>query len=321
MAKSIAKLPVAKRFNVDQLGEQSLFSTNPEAALPLLSMIGQAQLSIDDLLGQLSRQFIEHMLILSAQSVAGVQHKGRHTGEVRWHGSQNGVVRLGQSKMQVKRPRLRTTDGEVAVPAYAALAKDGNLSQRIADILVCNVSTRKYARVVHRCADELGISKSAVSRQFVKQSAQAWAELMSRDLSKADFVAMYVDGVIVGKHHIIAAVGVDAQGSKHVLGLAPGSSENAKVVKDLLTGLAERGLDLNIARLWVIDGSKALRSGIEQLCGKDAKVALLHGSSCGRGYPNPTVVYATTTEVRTEFGRPALSMRLSTATATAASVH
>ena len=165
MAKSIAKLHVSKKFNVDQLREQPLFSTNPEAALPLLSMMGQAQLSIDDLLGQLSRQFIEQMLILSAQSVADIQHKGRHTGEVRWHGSQSGVVRLGHAKMHVKRPRLRTTEGEVAVPAYAALANDGNLSQRIADILVCNVSTRKYARVVHRCADELGISKSAVSRK------------------------------------------------------------------------------------------------------------------------------------------------------------
>jgi hypothetical protein len=108
MAKSIAKLHVASKFNVDQLREQPLFSTNPEAALPLLSMIGQAQLSIDDLLGQLSRQFIEHMLVVRP-SVAGVQHKGRHTGEVRWHGSQSGVVRLGQSKMQVKRPRLRTS--------------------------------------------------------------------------------------------------------------------------------------------------------------------------------------------------------------------
>lgn len=49
--------------------------------------------------------------------------------------------------------------------------------------------------------------------------------------------------------------------------------------------------------------------------------ALLHGSRFGRGYPNPTVVYATTTAVRTEFGRPAVSMRLSTATATVASVH
>ena len=272
MANTNAKLRVASKFNVNRLSEQPLFATNPQAALPLLSMIGQAQLSIDDLLGQLSRQFIEQLLVLSAQSVAGSQHKGRHTGEVRWHGSQGGVVNLGQSKMQVKRPRLRTAGGEVAVPAYAALANDGDLSRRIADILVCNVSTRKYARVVHRCADELGISKSAVSRQFVKQSAQAWAQLMRRDLNQIDFVAMYVDGVIVAKHHIIAAVGVDAQGSKHVLGLAPGSSENAKVVKDLLSGLALRGLDLNVSRLWVIDGSKALRSGIEQLCGKDAKV-------------------------------------------------
>jgi transposase-like protein len=158
------------------------------------------------------------------------------------------------------------------VPAYAALANDGDLARRIADILVCNVSTRKSARVVHRCADESGISKSAVSRQVVKQSAQALAQLMSRDLSKIDFVAIYVDGVIVAKHRIIAAVGVDAQGSKHVLGLAPGSSENANVVKDLSSGLALRGLDLNVPRLWVIDGSKALRSGIEQSCGKDAKV-------------------------------------------------
>lgn len=59
MAKSIAKLRVAKKFHVDQLSEQPLFATNPEAALPLLSMIEQAQLSIEDLLGHLSRQFIE----------------------------------------------------------------------------------------------------------------------------------------------------------------------------------------------------------------------------------------------------------------------
>jgi len=107
---------------------------------------------------------------------------------------------------------------------------------------------RNYARVVHRCANELGISKSAVSRQFVKQSAQAFAQLISRELSQIDFVAVYTDGIIVARHHIIAAVGVDAQGKKHVLGLAPGSSENAKVVKELLGALAQRGFDLT---LWV----------------------------------------------------------------------
>ena len=272
MANTKAKLRVASKSDVDQLSQQTLLATNSEAALPLLSMIGQAQLSIEDLLGHLSRQFVEQLLVLSAQSVAGAQHKGRRTGDVRWHGSQSGVVNLGKTKLRVQRPRLRGARGEVKVPAYDALSTDTDLSRRIADILVCNVSTRKYARVVHRCADELGISKSAVSRQFVKQSAQAWTELMSRDLSQIDFVAVYVDGLIVAKHHIIAAVGVDAQGTKHVLGLAPGSSENAKVVKDLLCGLAQRGVDLNVPKLWVIDGSKALRSGIEQLCGKDAKV-------------------------------------------------
>jgi putative transposase len=268
--QSKAKLRVASKFNVNQLNEQPLFATNPQAALPLLSMIGQAQLSIDDLLGQLSRQFIEQLLILSAQTVAGTKHPGRQSGEIRWHGAQSGVVAVGQSKLRVKRPRLRNGAGEVAVPAYTALAHDGDLSRRIADILVCNVSTRKYARVVHRGADALGISKSAVSRSFVKESAQA--KLISRSFAEIDLVAIYVDGIIVASHHIIAAVGVDSQGNKHVLGLAPGSSENAKVVKDLLGTLADRGVDLNVARLWVIDGSKALRSAIEQRCGADAKV-------------------------------------------------
>ena len=271
MKQSKAKVAILNKERA-RLDAQPLLIANPQAALPMLQMIGRAQLSIDDLLGQLSRQFIEQLLVLSAESVAGAKHPGRHAGEVRWHGSQGGTIAIGQAKLRVQRPRLRSAQGEQAVPAYAALARNGDLSRRIADILVCNVSTRKYARVVHRCAEEVGISKSAVSRQFVKESVQALAKLMSRSFADTDIVAIYVDGVIVATHHIIAAVGVDAQGRKHVLGLASGSSENARVVKDLLAGLAERGIDLNVPRLWVIDGSKALRSAIEQRCGDAARV-------------------------------------------------
>jgi transposase-like protein len=254
------------------LEAQPLLQANPQSALPLLSMIGQAQLSIEDLLGCLSRQFVEQLLLMAAESVAGPKHPGRAASEVRWHGSQGGVVNLGKAKLKVTRPRLRGPAGEVAVPGYAAMAGDSDLSRRIADVLVCNVSTRKYSRVMYRCADEMGISRSAVSRHFVKDSAQALAKLMSRDFSKTDLVAIYVDGIIVAKHHVIAAVGVDATGTKHVLGIVPGSSENAKVVKDLLGSLAERGVDLNLPRLWVIDGSKALRAAIDQKCGDAAHV-------------------------------------------------
>ena len=95
---------------------------------------------------------------------------------------------------------------------------------------------------------------------------------MARDFTNTDLVAIYVDGIIIARHHLIAAVGVDATGAKHVLGLVSGSSENARAVKDLLTSLAERGVDMNVARLWVIDGLKALRSAIDQMCGDAARV-------------------------------------------------
>jgi hypothetical protein len=42
------------------------FVTQPEHALPLLGMLAQAQLSIEDLLGQISKGFIEQLLVLSA---------------------------------------------------------------------------------------------------------------------------------------------------------------------------------------------------------------------------------------------------------------
>jgi hypothetical protein len=71
MKQSIAKLRVANKSDITRSTQQPLFAANPEAVLPLLSTIGQAQLSINDLLGQLSRQFIEQLLILSAQTVAG----------------------------------------------------------------------------------------------------------------------------------------------------------------------------------------------------------------------------------------------------------
>jgi len=270
MKKSTAKLRVVASNEITQ--DQPLFATNPAAALPLLGLIGQAQLSIEDLLGRVSRELIEQLLLMSAQSVAGTKHPGRAVGQVRWHGSQCGQVSIGQAKLKVRRPRLRDGTGEVEVPAYASLKGEQALQQRIADILICNVSTRKYARVVRKSADALGISKSAVSRQFVKQSAQALEQLMQRSFAELDLVAIFMDGIIVGGHHILAALGVDATGHKHLLGLASGSSENAKVVRDLLVRLREQGVDMGLERLWVIDGSKALRSAIQEVCGDSAKV-------------------------------------------------
>ena len=59
---------------------------------------------------------------------------------------------------------------------------------------------------------------------------------------------------------------MDAEGRKHVLGLREGATENAVVVKDLLADLVARGVD-PARRLFVVDGSKALRTAIDAVCG------------------------------------------------------
>ena len=68
------------------------------------------------------------------------------------------------------------------------------------------------------------------------------------------------------------AIGVDRQGYKHVLGLADGATENAVVVKGLLEDLLARGVSPEQRRLFVIDGSKALRAAIDMVFGQDNPV-------------------------------------------------
>ena len=63
-------------------------------------------------------------------------------------------------------------------------------------------------------------------------------------------LAVYIDGIEVAGRHVVAAVGLDDTGEKHLLGLVRGSSENAGVVKDLLQSLLTRGIDASAYRLF-----------------------------------------------------------------------
>ncbi len=83
---------------------------------------------------------------------------------------------------------------------------------------------------------------------------------------------IYLDGMRFGSHHVISAVGVDSEGRKHVLGIQLGATENAAAVKDLLTRLRQQGLRTDQRYLFVIDGAKALRAGIEEVFGSNQLV-------------------------------------------------
>lgn len=238
--------------------------------LPMVELIAQAQLAVDEFIDVLGRAALEAVLELSAAQVAGPRHQGQAGGGVRRHGSQAGTVCLSTQKVRVRKPRLRTkaggVGGEVPVPAYEAMQAEGPLRDKLGEILLSGVSTRKYERVVPEMATRCGISKSSVSRQFKAASAAKLQGLCERRFEELDLLVIYIDGVRFGPHHVLGAIGVDADGRKHVLGLREGATENAVVVKDLLEDLVSRGVSPS-RRLFVVDGSKALRAAIDAVFG------------------------------------------------------
>ena len=91
--------------------------------------------------------------------------------------------------------------------------------------------------------------------------------LLGRRFEDVNLLMIYVDGMEFGDHVMIGAVGVDAEGHKHVLAIREGATENATVAKELLEDRVSRGVKPDQKRLFVIDGSKALRAAINAVFG------------------------------------------------------
>jgi putative transposase len=217
-------------------------------------------------------QVLQVMLAEDVERLVGP--KGRHNPEraaVR-HGSESGQVTLGGRRLRVRRPRVRTADDtrELAVPTYQAFAATDLLDQLAVERMLAKLSTRRYrvglepvGAQVERAA--AGTSRSAVSRRFVARTEHALAELLARDLSGLDLVALMVDGIRVAEHTCVVALGITLDGTKVPLALAEGATENATVVRELLAGLRDRGLNTTRPLLVVLDGAKALRRAVTEV--------------------------------------------------------
>jgi len=246
---------------------------NGQILLPMLGMIESASEVVNTVVHEIGVKTLELILALSAEEVAGPRTPGKASGEIRHYGTQQGRVQLADRKVQVKRPRLRhKSEGEVKIPAYEALRQNANLSQYMLGALMRGISTREYHEVLPQMAATVGVSRSAVSRQAIDASIEQLKQLQERRWDEVEILVIYIDGQRFGEHHILSAVGVDAQGRKHVMGIAAGATETAAAVKQLLTGLRDHGLPTDRKYLFIIDGSKALRAGIDEVFGKEQAV-------------------------------------------------
>ena len=241
--------------------------------LPLVEVWEELQADVERLAGAAGLQILSAILEDEVRQRVGPPYRPDPASGARRWGSQPGYVVFGGQKRGLERPRVRTREGqEVALENYRRLQQDGRMQRAVAERIVCGLSTRKYRRAVETVLSGYGIRKSSVSRHFVRATAEQLRELCERRLEELKLVALLIDGIEFAGQVLVVALGVTEDGAKHVLGLWQGATENAAVVKALLEDLVERGLDPQRRYLFVLDGSKALRVGIERVFGSQAEV-------------------------------------------------
>ena len=239
-----------------------------EAQLPLEQFIAGAREDIENFAAELGLTIIRRVM------EAEIQRKVGRWGQqpIRRYGRQPGYVVFGGRKVKLERPRLRSReDKEVPLASYRAFQKNGKMQQAVSRQLLRQCSTRDYQGAIDGCLKGYGISRSSVSRHWKAATAAQLDTLMQRPVPE-DLLVLMIDSKFFGGDCLVAAIGVDTQGRKHVLGLWHGATENATVVKGLLEELVSRGLATQRKLLIVLDGAKALRKAVQMVIGDQAVV-------------------------------------------------
>lgn len=218
-------------------------------------------------------EVLRQMMEADVTELVGTKGKHNPARTAYRHGSDNSKVVLGSEKVTVTRPRVRGKGGtEMPIKTLELFQAEDPLNEAILSRLLSGVSTRKLSRTTDDLAcDPACVSKSEVSRRFISGMDEAMAQFFARPI-EGSMPIMMLDGMGLGDMTIVAAMGIDAEGHKHILGLTEGGTENSEVVSGLLSDLISRGLDAQEPRLYVLDGGKALSKAVKDTFGKKAVI-------------------------------------------------
>lgn len=200
----------------------------------------------------------------------------RHDGlphRVRW-GQQRGSIYLADQKLPIRVPRVRDrqTGTEVPLETYARLQTPRAADERVLRRILYGLSCRDYRACADAVPETFGLSRSTLSRRYLRATARRLQTLQERRLERYDFVALVLDGKRFADDTMVIALGITTTGEKVLLGFVQTGTENAAVCAAFLRSLVERGFRIEAGLLVVIDGSKGLRRAVREVLGEQVPV-------------------------------------------------
>jgi transposase-like protein len=256
----------ARGTNGKQAKVVTISAAMQQLMLPLLLAVDATKNGLLAFVQQMGMAVLQELLANEAAMIAGP--KGKHAPAREHHhwGSARTAIAFGGCNAIIERPRVRKRgkgSGEVELPTIAELRDGDPMSARVAEQIVLGVSTRGYERSLEDVGDEVetrGASKSNASRALIDATRGKLAEFVTRRLEDVDLVAMFIDGIEIGNHAVLVALGVTIDGTKVPLGIWAGSTENHVVATALLNNLIERGLRVDEARVARSSSSTAAKA-------------------------------------------------------------
>jgi transposase-like protein len=218
---------------------------------------------------------VQEALAQEVDMLAGPRysHEDEHPEVVRW-GTQSGSVWLADQKLPIEVPRVRdrASGEEVALKSYRHFQTPRSLDAGLFRRVLGGLSCREYEAAAEAVPEAFGLSRSSVSRRFIRASGRTLQSLLNRRLDDREWLVLVVDGKSFAKDGIVIALGVTRVGEKRILGMVQTASENKSVCSAFLRELIERGFRAPKGLLVVLDGSKGLRAAVRDVFGEEAEI-------------------------------------------------
>jgi transposase-like protein len=245
-----------------------------QMVLPMSEILFDVAGAIEQTASEVGLRMMKALIDEEVEQLTGDRYRHQPQRQAMRWGKDEGHVIFAGRKVAMEKPRVRSKDGDEELPLrrWDAFAHPRRMEQAVQNKILRRVSCRDYGGAIEDMCDGYGIDKSSVSRKWQAASAKQLAQLMERRLDDLDICVILLDGKEFGDTTIITALGVDAVGTKHILGLWPGATENSDVCGSLLDDLIERGLSVAQQYLFVIDGAKALKKAIKDRFGTSALI-------------------------------------------------